>query len=43
MKKFTAYRLFLLWDNLQSRQTNYDKAAQCAMQKVRLVVMYDLN
>ena len=46
MKKFKAWRLFLLWDDLQlksSRKGEMEKATRCFWQKSRIVAMYDLG
>lgn len=45
MKRFTAYRMFILWDRLQEKFVgkNYPLARVCSMQKVRLSIMYDLK
>ena len=44
MRRFTAYRLFLMWDDLQGRlsHTNYGLACLCMKQKIRLACMNDL-
>lgn len=44
MSKFTAYRLFLKWDELQCRKArvSYDLAYICMIQKMRIVSMYEL-
>lgn len=43
MRRFTAYRLWLMWDELQAKnEANEKKAVFCLMQKVRLQLMYEL-
>lgn len=46
MKKYKAYRLFLLWDDLQGKYNKkglIEKATQCFWQKTRIVTLYDLE
>lgn len=45
MRQFTAYRLWLKWDDLQGRlcDSNYEMACICMMQKIRLQGMYWLD
>lgn len=42
MRRFTAYRLWLMWDELQAKNETNEKAIMCLMQKVRLQMMYEL-
>lgn len=45
MRKFTIYRLLLMWDDKQSRLCNsrYDMACICMQQKMRIMAMYHIE
>ena len=45
MRRFTAYRLWLMWDNIQAKYENRKSnwAKFCFWHKVRISEMYDLE
>ena len=44
MRRYKAYRIWLMWDNLQAKyaNTNSHLAELCFWHKVRILNMYDL-